>query len=70
MVQQVLSKHEVLRATRWSNSTLYQKIKDGKFPKPIKIDPDGRAVGWLANEIEEVQARAAAARGVAGGKAA
>ena len=54
----VLRKPAVLAATGWSNSTLYQKIKDGKFPQPTKLDPDGRAVIWWADEIAEIQNRA------------
>jgi prophage regulatory protein len=49
----------VLTATGWSNSTLYQKIKDGKFPGPSKMDPDGRAVIWWSDEIAEIQRQAA-----------
>jgi prophage regulatory protein len=61
----VLRKPAVLAATGWSNSTLYQKIKDGKFPPPTKLDPDGRAVIWWADEIEEFQKRAVARGAVA-----
>jgi predicted DNA-binding transcriptional regulator AlpA len=38
----------VLAATGWLRSTLYQKVKEGKFPKPFKPDPEGRTVAWLA----------------------
>jgi Prophage CP4-57 regulatory protein (AlpA) len=47
-VRTILRKQAVLAATGWSNSTLYKKIQEGKFPKPIKLDPDDksdRAVG-------------------------
>jgi predicted DNA-binding transcriptional regulator AlpA len=30
----------------------------GKFPKPVKLDPDGRAVVWFQDQIEEFQQRA------------
>ena len=55
MVRIALKKPAVLAATGWSNSTLYAKIAAGKFPKPSKIDPDGRAVIWWADEIEAAQ---------------
>lgn len=53
-----LRKPAVLSMTGWSNSTLYAKMADGKFPKPTKLDPDGRVVIWWADEIAEIQRRA------------
>ena len=58
MVRKMLRKPVVLQATGWSNSTLYRKIAKRKFPKPVKIDPDGRVVGWWEDEIEAIQKRA------------
>ena len=55
MPRVVLRKPAVLAATGWSNSTLYEKIKQGKFPKPTKLDPEGRTVIWWEDEVEEVQ---------------
>ena len=49
-VQPILRLPAVLAATGWSRSTLYAKISEGKFPAPIKLDPDGRAVGWLEDD--------------------
>jgi prophage regulatory protein len=57
MVRTVLRKPAVLDATGWSNSTLYEKMARGKFPKPTKLDPDGRVVVWFADEVEEFQKR-------------
>jgi prophage regulatory protein len=50
-VQRILRLPAVLNATGWSRSTLYDKIGAGKFPKPIKLDTDGRAIGWLEAEV-------------------
>src|SRR5580658_196814 len=58
MVRTVLRKPAVLAATGWSNSSLYEKIKAGKFPKPSKLDPDGRPVVWFSDEVEAFQKRA------------
>ena len=41
---------EVKRRSAKSRSTIYQGVKDGTFPKPIKLGP--RAVGWIESEIE------------------
>jgi prophage regulatory protein len=53
---------EVLRTTGDSRSGLYGKIKQGKFPKPIKLGP--RQSVWIASEVEAfIQSRIAASRG-------
>jgi prophage regulatory protein len=58
MVRKALRKPDVLNATGWSNSTLYMKIAEGKFPKPTRLDPDGRAVVWFEDEVAGFQKRA------------
>jgi prophage regulatory protein len=47
-----------MAATGWSNSTLYAKIKEGVFPAPTKIDPNGRASVWFADDVAAFQQRA------------
>lgn len=37
--------------TGLSRSTIYLRIAEGRFPKPISLG--GRAVGWLESEIDE-----------------
>jgi prophage regulatory protein len=60
-LRKIVRKPVVLAATGYSNSTLYKKIQDGKFPKPVKLDPDdksGRAAsGWFEDEVEDYQRR-------------
>jgi predicted DNA-binding transcriptional regulator AlpA len=58
MTRVVLRKPAVLAATGWSNSTLYEKIARGIFPKPTKLDPSGRTVVWWSDEVEAFQKRA------------
>ena len=41
---------EVRVRTGKSRSSIYQGVKDGTFPRPIKLGP--RAVGWIEAEIE------------------
>jgi prophage regulatory protein len=60
-VQRMLRLPAVLDAMGWSRSTLYAKVAEGKFPAPIKLDADGRAVGWPETDvIAHQQARIAA----------
>ena len=38
-------------ASGLSRSTIYLRISEGNFPKPISLG--GRAVGWIEEEITE-----------------
>ncbi len=52
----------VMARTGLSKSTIYAKIASGDFPEPINLG--GRAVGWLADEVEAwLVARVEATRG-------
>ena len=52
--RKVMRLPQVMAVTGWSRSTVYDKIKAGKFPKPFKPDPDGRVAGWFEDEIAEL----------------
>jgi prophage regulatory protein len=47
----VLRRKQVEREVGLSRSTIYQRIKDGTFPKPVQLGE--RAVGWRASDIEQ-----------------
>ena len=47
----ILRLPEVKRSTGLSRSTIYFRIAQGAFPKPVSLG--GRAVGWLECEIQE-----------------
>lgn len=42
--------HDVRHQTGIGRSAIYQRIKDGSFPAPIKIG--ARAVAWLSTDID------------------
>ena len=46
----ILRRKQVERRTGLSRSTIYLRIQEGTFPRPISLG--ARAVGWLENEIE------------------
>lgn len=47
--------------TGLSRSTLYNYIKEGKFPAPIPLG--ARAVGWLSSEVDAwIESRVKASR--------
>jgi prophage regulatory protein len=54
-IQQTLSilrRKQVESRTGLSRSTIYARISEGKFPKPIGLG-GGRAVGWIEAEIDD-----------------
>ncbi len=59
----ILRLPEVKKSTGLSRSTIYMRISQGTFPKPVGLG--GRAVGWLEAEIQEwLQQRIEASRKV------
>ncbi|NVF13751.1 helix-turn-helix transcriptional regulator [Vreelandella maris] len=48
----LLKRPEVRKRTTLSDSSLYRLIENGEFPRPIQLNPNGRAVAWLENEVE------------------
>jgi predicted DNA-binding transcriptional regulator AlpA len=51
-----------LEITGLKKSAFYDKMAQGIIPKPIRIDPHGRAVAWIEAELIALQDRAIAAR--------
>ena len=57
----ILRLPEVKKSTGLSRSTIYLRIAQGAFPKPVSLG--GRAVGWVEAEIQEwLQGRIEASR--------
>jgi len=50
MVTAILRLPDVKARTGLSRSTIYLRIKEGKFPYPIGLGP--RAVGWVESDVE------------------
>ncbi|MGJ0394944.1 MAG: helix-turn-helix transcriptional regulator [Methylocystis sp.] len=55
-----LREPQVLARVPFSRPTLHRRVKDGTFPRPVKVGP--RAVAWLAGEIDAWDARIVAER--------
>ncbi len=61
MTQSILRLPVVKARTGLSRSTIYLRLSQGEFPKPISLGP--RAVGWIESEITDwIAARIAASR--------
>ena len=42
---------EVLARTGLSRSTIYVRLDQGRFPRPVSLG--GRAVGWIEAEVDD-----------------
>lgn len=51
MTHTILRLPAVMCRTGLSRSTIYLRLSQGKFPKPVNLG--GRAVGWVEAEIQE-----------------
>ena len=52
---------EVMARTGLSRSTIYVRLEQGRFPRPVSLG--GRAVGWIEAELDEwMRERIAASR--------
>jgi len=61
MTHTILRLPAVKTITGLSRSTIYLRVAEGTFPRPVSLG--GRAVGWLEAEIQEwLQRRIEASR--------
>ena len=65
MTHTILRLPDVRATTGLSRSTIYLRVAQGSFPKPVGLG--GRAVGWLEAEVQDwLQRRIEASRSAAG----
>jgi prophage regulatory protein len=57
----ILRRKQVEARCGLSRSAIYRRIAEGTFPKPVTIG-EGKAVGWLAHEIDQFLAQCVAQR--------
>ena len=50
MATVILRLPNVKARTGLSRSTIYLRISEGRFPKPVSLG--GRAVGWIESEVD------------------
>lgn len=50
-MQKILRLPSVKARTGLSRSTIYQRVAEGNFPKPVNLGK--RAVGWLESEVDQ-----------------
>lgn len=48
----ILRRPAVEEKTGLATSTLYLRMSEGKFPRPIPLGAVGGAVGWLESDVD------------------
>ena len=48
---QVIRHSQVCQKLQISSAKLFDMVAHGLFPKPFKLVPGGRAVGWLERDV-------------------
>ena len=51
--QRILRMQDLPERIGFRPSTIYELIAKGKFPRPFKLMPGGRAAGWLESTIDD-----------------
>jgi prophage regulatory protein len=59
-MRRIMRLPQVQEATGESRSTIYKRIADGKFPKPVKLGP--KSIGFVEEEVAEYNERRIRAR--------
>lgn len=47
----ILSLRDVQRLNSLSKASIYRGIATGTFPRPVRLTPAGRRVGWRAADV-------------------
>lgn len=51
VIKMILKINEVVQKCNLSRATIYKKVKEGTFPKQIKLSE--RSSGWLESEVNQ-----------------
>lgn len=51
MTNRILRRPEVEKLTGLARSTIYNRMEQGTFPKPVPLG--GRLVGWLESDVDK-----------------
>jgi prophage regulatory protein len=63
MTEAILRLPDVARRIGLSRSSIYSRIAEGDFPKPIQLGAGARAIGFLESEVADWLAAQAERRG-------
>jgi len=51
-IKSLISIREVCSITSFSRSTLWKKVKEGAFPKPVSLSDDGIRKAFVSDEVQ------------------
>ena len=68
-LSRVLRFPDVKKVTGLSRTTIWRRIRDGEFPKSVKLGARGGSVGWLEDEVLHWQKTLCRSTPLQGGKA-
>ncbi|WP_205202807.1 helix-turn-helix transcriptional regulator [Azonexus hydrophilus] len=49
----IIRRDEVTAKTGLPRSSIYDRVKAGTFPAPIRLGVGAKAVGWVSSEIDD-----------------
>ena len=49
----IIRMNELVHKIGYAKSTIYGLVKDGRFPAPFKLVPNGRAMGWFEDSVNQ-----------------
>jgi predicted DNA-binding transcriptional regulator AlpA len=47
----IIRRHDLPKYVGLQRTQIAELIKSGQFPRPISLNDNGRAVGWLEDEV-------------------
>lgn len=50
-LQNIIKRKDVEKVTTLSRSSIYRKMQEGTFPRPIRLG--GSSIGWRADDIQQ-----------------
>ncbi|HHJ20548.1 MAG TPA: AlpA family phage regulatory protein [Gammaproteobacteria bacterium] len=51
-MQAILRLPAAMARTGLARSTIWRRVSEGTFPKPIKLGPGAHATGWIEMEVD------------------
>ena len=52
-IDTILRWSDIKKVTGLGRTTVHSMVRQGKFPKPIKLSENGRASGWISSEVQK-----------------
>ena len=49
----IIRMNQLVDKVGYAKSTIHALVKDGRFPPPFRLVPNGRAMGWFEYTIDQ-----------------